>query len=238
MDRRRIRPFALARRPSLAAAAILAAASALVADVRAAAPDRAPDASRAQVSAALAALAPAFRGHSRSVRSGQPGSIEGAISAYAPGIFRPVVEGELGPARPGAACPPDMALVAGRVCVDRYEGSLVERAPDGSLQAYPFSQTPLADHAYLALSVAGLMPQAYISAAEAEAACRAGGKRLCAPVEWRAACGGNQGFAYPYGPTRVAGACHDSGVAPMLLFHADTMKRGWAPLELDDPRVP
>jgi hypothetical protein len=236
MDRRSIRPFALARRPSLAAVAALLVASALVADVRAADPDQAPAESREQVAAALAALAPAFSVHPRRVRSGQPGSIERAISAYAPGTFRPVVEGALGAPRAGVTCAADMALVAGRVCVDRYEGSLVERAPDGSLLAYPFNQSPLADHAYVARSVAGVKPQAYISAAQSAAACSAAGKRLCAPVEWRAACGGSEGLAYPYGPTRVAGACHDSGVAPMLLYHADTMKRGWGPLELNDPR--
>jgi formylglycine-generating enzyme required for sulfatase activity len=55
-------------------------------------------------------------------------------------------------------------------------------------------------------------------------------------VEWRAACGGSQGFAYPYGPTRTAGKCHDTGAAPMLVFHAAEMKKGWGLVELNDPR--
>ena len=31
--------------------------------------------------------------------------------------------------------------------------------------------------------------------------------------------------------------CHDTGAAPMLIFHAAEMKRGWGPLELNDPRL-
>jgi sulfatase modifying factor 1 len=81
-----------------------------------------------------------------------------------------------------------------------------------------------------------VIPQAYLSGAQALAACREAGKRLCAPVEWRAACGGSQGYAFPYGPDRVPGRCHDSGANPMLTYHADSQARGWGPLELNDPR--
>jgi formylglycine-generating enzyme required for sulfatase activity len=82
-----------------------------------------------------------------------------------------------------------------------------------------------------------MLPQGYISAAEAQKACVAAGKRLCHPVEWRAACGGSHGYAFPYGPNRAPGKCHDSGVAPMLVYHADSLKRGWGSLELNDPRL-
>jgi formylglycine-generating enzyme required for sulfatase activity len=129
-----------------------------------------------------------------------------------------------------------MALVANRVCVDRYEASVVERLPSGAVVPHAPHEALMSGHMYLARSVAGVLPQAYISGAQAEAACRASQKRLCAPVEWRAACGGKEGFAYPYGPTRVAGACHDSGAMPMMVYHASTMKRGWGAAELNDPR--
>ena len=56
-----------------------------------------------------------------------------------------------------------------------------------------------------------MIPQAYVSGAQALSACREAGKRLCAPVEWLAACGGSQGYAFPYGPDRVPGRCHDTG---------------------------
>ena len=88
----------------------------------------------------------------------------------------------------------------------------------------------------LAKSVAGVVPQAYISAKQAETACRASGKRLCQAVEWRAACAGSKGTAFPYGGTRAPGKCHDSGTSPMLTFHTATMKRGWGLTELNDPR--
>jgi formylglycine-generating enzyme len=202
----------------------------------AATPSSAPADSRAQVTAALEALAAFFRGHERRLTSGAPGTIERAIAAYAPGVFRPVQEGAIAPAKPRARCSADMGLVFGVVCVDRYEASVVERAPDGTLLAHAANQ-PLADgHTYVARSVAGVMPQAYVSGAQALAACQQAGKRLCAPVEWRAACGGSEGYAFPYGPERVPARCHDNGVNPMLAYHADTEARGWGVMELNDPR--
>jgi sulfatase modifying factor 1 len=205
-------------------------------EVHAAPPDQAPAASRAQVAAALEALAASFRGHERRLTSGAPGTIEQAIAAYAPGVFRPVQEGVMAPAKPGARCPPDMGLVFGVVCVDRYEASVVERAPDGMLLPHAPNQPLADDHAYVARSAVGVVPQAYVTGAQALAACRHAGKRLCEPVEWRAACGGSEGYAFPYGPDRVPGRCHDSGANPMLFYHADTQSRGWGPLELNDPR--
>jgi formylglycine-generating enzyme len=202
---------------------------------RAEIPEKAPPESRAQVEHALKALAPAFVGAARPAR----GRIEQVIVAYAPGKYHPVDEGKLPPpvATPPAKCPPDMASVAGRFCVDRWEGSLVSRGGDGALSPWASYEPPEPGRVYLARSQPGVIPQAYISAAQAQAACEAVNKRLCQPVEWRAACGGSRGYAYPYGPTRVAGKCHDAGVAPMLVYHAEEMKKGWGPIELNDPRL-
>ena len=205
-------------------------------ELHADAPEDAPPESRAQVDTALKALGPALAKPGRRVTAGAHGTIEAAISAYAPGRFHPVVEGALPPMRTDAHCPADMGLVDGRVCVDRYEASLVERGEGGALIPHAPNHSPLPGHVYVARSVPGVVPQAYVSGAQALAACTAAGKRLCAPVEWRAACGGSDGFAFPYGPERSLGVCHDSGVAPMLVYHSDTMKRGWGPLELNDPR--
>ena len=223
-------------RAACVAAAALIAWWGIGPEVRAAPPDQAPSASRAQVAAALRALAAAFKGHPRHLASGAPGTIERAIAAYAPGVFRPVQEGAFPTARPGARCPPDMGLVLGAVCVDRYEASLVERAPDGKRLPHAPNQPLEPDRTYVAQSAAGVVPQAYVSGAQALAACHEAGKRLCAPVEWRAACGGSEGYAFPYGPDRVAGRCHDTGANPMLTYHADTQARGWGALELNDPR--
>ncbi|HEY2513755.1 MAG TPA: SUMF1/EgtB/PvdO family nonheme iron enzyme [Polyangiaceae bacterium] len=222
------------RRPFAAGAVLLVvlASTELYAD----APEDAPPESRAQVEEALKALSPALAKPGRRLAAGAHGTIEAAISAYAPGRFHPVVEGALPAPRSDAHCPPEMGLVGGRFCVDKYEASLVERGEGGALLPHPANHSPLPGHVYVARSVAGAIPQAYVSGAQALAACTAAGKRLCAPVEWRAACGGSDGFAFPYGPERSPGVCHDTGVAPMLVYHSDTMKRGWGALELNDPR--
>ncbi len=190
------------------------------------------------MSAALRAIEPAYAGKTRRINASAKGSLENAIASYAPPRLHPVDEGALLPSRSGARCPADMAAVASRFCVDRYEGSLVARTADGDTRPHsPYATPfPVDGVTYLARSVSGVVPQGYISAAQAERACKASGKRLCQAAEWRVACGGSDGTAYPYGPTKVAGRCRDSGKAPMLTFHAATMKKGWGLTELNDPR--
>ncbi len=206
--------------------------------VQAAPPESVSPACRAQVTNALRALEPAFVGVRRSVQASNKGAIELAIASYAPPRLHAVDEGTLPPVRAGAQCPTEMANVASRFCVDKYEGSVVERRGDGTTRPHSPYRAPQPDEGtvYIARSVANVVPQGYISASRAQGACKAAGKRLCQPVEWRAACGGSEGFAYPYGPRRVEGKCHDTGATPMLAFHADTMKRGWGLTELNDER--
>ena len=197
---------------------------------RAETPDRAPPECRAQVDAAVAALRPVL---------GVPGTstLERAIRAYAPGRFHAVDEGALPPPHPSARCPAGMASVGDRFCIDRWEGTLSERAADGTETPWSPVAIPLDGHMYIAHTAPGAIPQGYVSAAQAQAACVAAGKRLCAPVEWRAACAGSHAWAYPYGPTRQAGKCRDSGAAPMLALHGDTLRVGWGMLELNDARL-
>jgi hypothetical protein len=224
----------LALRLGLAVAPVLfvfASRSALAQD-----PDKVPPQCRAQVQNALARIAPAYAGKPRKVAAKSPGSLEAAVWGYAPPRFHQVDEGTLPAPKPGATCPPEMALVFDRFCIDRWEGSIVVREADGTETPHSPYVTPPSDKTIVAKSVAGVVPQAYISAKQAEAACRAAGKRLCRPAEWRVACGGSDGTAYPYGPQRIAGKCHDTGVSPMLTFHAATMNRGWGLSELNDPR--
>lgn len=204
----------------------------------AAPPESVPAESLAQVNRALRQLEPAFAGRTRRVPASDAGSIEHAIASYAPPRPHAVDEGALPPVMAGARCPTDMALVGSRFCVDRYEGSLVEKLDDGTTRPHSPYQTPSPQDGivYVARSVAGVVPQGYISASQAQGACKAAGKRLCQPVEWRAACAGSEGFAFPYGPSRAAGKCKDSGAKPMVQYHASTMKRGWGRAELNDPR--
>jgi len=217
----------------------IGAAIAVGAPVTSAAPlESVPAECRAQVMTALRAIEPAFKGKTRAVPGSNVGSVEHAITSYAPPRLHPVAEGTLPSVTAGAKCPPEMVSVGSRFCVDKYEGSLVARLADGTER--PFSPyhtpSPLEGTVYVARSLAGVVPQGYISAAQAQGACRAAGKRLCQPVEWRAACSGSEGFAYPYGPTRAPGKCHDTGATPMMTFHASTMKRGWGLTELNDAR--
>ncbi len=205
-------------------------------ELRADTPEHAPSASRAQVAAALDALAAGLRGRTRRIASGAPGTIERAIAAYVPGVFRPVEEGIIASPKPGARCPPDMGLVFSAVCVDRYEASVMERAPDGGLLPHAPDQPLAAGHFYVARSVAGANATGLRERSRGSRCLSHAGKRLCAPVEWRAACGGSQGYAFPYGPDRVPGRCHDSGVNPMMVYHADTRAGGWGAVELNDPR--
>jgi len=105
-------------------------------------------------------------------------------------------------------CPSEMALV-GETCVDKYEASLVEVLDDGDEIAFSPYEVPKKHHVR-AVSRPGVVPQAYTSMFEARRACQASGKRLCRGREWKAACRGPDNTRYPYGPSRVAGACVDT----------------------------
>ena len=149
-----------------------------------------------------------------------------------------VSEGALPAPVPGAKCAPDMASVGDRFCVDRYEGSLVEVSGNAESQWSPYAM-PLPGRTYKAVSRAGVTPQAYISGAQAESACERAGKRLCNPVEWRAACMGPKKYAWGYGPTRKSNACNDRGKSPMMHFYPQvaTSWRLVGMTEMNDPKL-
>jgi hypothetical protein len=130
--------------------------------------------------------------------------------------WRDYDEGRLGSPIQGAGCPAEMANVDDRFCVDRWEGSLVERLPDGREVPWPPYGTLEEGHDLRAVSVRNVYPQAYISGEQAARACAASGKRLCAPIEWRKACMGPDATTFGYGNQRVSGRCNDSGRSPML----------------------
>lgn len=109
-----------------------------------------------------------------------------------------------------ARCPADMALVDDRVCVDRWEGSIVERVPGGVEKAWsPYLPIDGRESLVRAVSRPGVVPQGYISGKQAAAACSASGKRLCSADEWEHACRGPSRLQFPYGDARRAGACND-----------------------------
>lgn len=109
-----------------------------------------------------------------------------------------------------ARCPAEMALVDDRVCVDRWEASLVERLPNGEERPWsPYLAIDGREGSVRAVSRADVVPQGYISGEQAMRACRASGKRLCGADEWERACRGPSGTRFPYGERRQRRACND-----------------------------
>ncbi len=105
-------------------------------------------------------------------------------------------------------CLPGMIPIGsgdGGFCIDQYEGTLV--LLDGGAAWSPYENpgtTVVAER-----SVAGAVPQGYISGAQAQAACASSGKRLCTDAEWLRACQGPTHTTYPYGSTAQFGVCND-----------------------------
>ncbi|MFO0759785.1 MAG: SUMF1/EgtB/PvdO family nonheme iron enzyme [Byssovorax sp.] len=109
-----------------------------------------------------------------------------------------------------ARCPAEMSLVNGTVCVDRWEGALVQTLSGGRERLWsPYLPIDGHEGEVRAVSRPGVIPQAYISGKQAETACRASGKRLCSSDEWQTACRGPDNTTFPYGNERRAGVCND-----------------------------
>jgi sulfatase modifying factor 1 len=116
-------------------------------------------------------------------------------------------------------CPPDMASIDDRYCVDRFEGSLLEILPNG--EERPFSSfEPIEGHLVRAISETDVLPRGYISGTQAEEACNRSGKRLCKPTEWRNACMGPKHVTYGYSATNEPRRCNDHGRSPMGVLYA------------------
>jgi formylglycine-generating enzyme len=120
-------------------------------------------------------------------------------------------------------CPPDMASIDDRYCVDRYEDSLLEVLRDGTER--PFSSyDSLKGHTVRAVSESDVFPRGYISAVQAAEACGRSGKRLCKPAEWRNACMGPKHLTYGYSAANEPGRCNDHGRSPMgVLYSRDNL---------------
>jgi hypothetical protein len=129
-------------------------------------------------------------------------SAEGSLAIEASLLASP-------PSASAARCPAEMALVEDRVCVDKWEGTLVERMNGADRAWSPFLAIDGHEAFVRAVSRPGVVPQGYISGDQAARACRASGKRLCRVDEWEAACRGPAKTTFPYGNDRTAGACND-----------------------------
>jgi formylglycine-generating enzyme len=136
-----------------------------------------------------------------------------------------------------AGCPPEMARIDERFCIDRYEAALVTLDEQGREQELHSPYNVVADDARVrALSRRGVHPQAHISRDLAERACRAAGKRLCQREEWLAACKGRQPTQYPYGTKHRPGYCNDEGLSPLGRLHG-LVPGGFGYRALNDPRL-
>ncbi|MFO0664447.1 MAG: SUMF1/EgtB/PvdO family nonheme iron enzyme [Polyangiaceae bacterium] len=135
--------------------------------------------------------------------------------------------------RSGAKCPLGMVSVDDAYCIDRYEATVEEILPNGEAVPHPHN-LPVDGLKVRAVSKPGVLPQAFISAHEAQSACRASGKRLCKSWEWRFACRGPFQNQYPYGNDRVAGRCNDHGKSAVQALHV-SYKGGFK--ALNDPRL-
>jgi sulfatase modifying factor 1 len=128
-----------------------------------------------------------------------------------------------------------MALVDDRFCIDRWEASLVAITEDGQESPASPYESP-GTRLVKAVSRRGVTPQGYVSRDQAQAACEAAGKRLCAEDEWVTACRGDPPRAYPYGDIRRKGACNDAGVSPLHVYYPEapsTYQLG----PMNDPRL-
>lgn len=108
-----------------------------------------------------------------------------------------------------ARCPIEMALVADRVCVDRWEATITRLEAGKEMPLSPYLSLDHVEGTLRAVSKAGVVPQGYISGHQAERACRSAGKRLCTASEWELGCRGPKGTQFPYGAERRERVCND-----------------------------
>ena len=143
------------------------------------------------------------------------------------------------PVASAAMCPPNMASVLGRFCIDRYEASVDVVDENGAtLRRHSPYHSPSPGQRLVARSRRNVVPQAHFSRMQAEAACIAAGKRLCTDSEWVTACRGRQPTRYPYGDQWERGRCNDEGVSPLLKFHGrDESVATFGFEAMNDPRL-
>ncbi len=126
-------------------------------------------------------------------------------------------------------CPAGMIPVD-TFCIDQYEASLWLVHPDQTTSPWSPYHTPSTERVR-AVSIAGAVPQGYITGDQAAAACVEAGKRLCTNAEWLRACQGPATTTYPYGSTLQLGTCNDHrGVHPAVEYFGTSDPWIWSEL--------
>ncbi|MCA9709646.1 MAG: hypothetical protein KDK70_27655, partial [Myxococcales bacterium] len=133
------------------------------------------------------------------------------------------------------ACPPGM-VGAGEVCIDRFEAALVVLDDAGAVLGHHSPYFNPGSTRVRAVSLAGAIPQGYISQLQAEAACVEAGKRLCTDVEWLRACQGAGTTTYPWGDVPEPGRCNDARASHPVIEYFGTSDP-WIWSELDHPCI-
>ena len=138
---------------------------------------------------------------------------------------------------PNKPCPDEMVLIENEFCIDKWEGTLVEITPMGPRPFPPTHQVE--DTPVRAVSEPGVVPQAYISGAQAQRACAMAGKRLCTGDEWWRACAGTRRTIYPYGTVHHDGWCNEERRKhPMLeLYGDDAGPEIWYVAPMNNPAI-
>ena len=155
----------------------------------------------------------------------------GASAAPAESGAPPASASAAAVARP-LPCPEEMALIDDQFCIDRWEATTLNE--DGTDHSPYHAVGP---KRVRAVSQPGVVPQAYISFEEAEAACRRADKRICATRQWLDACAGlgKNRRLFPYGPRATAGVCNVSRpIHPSSLVHGQRKTDAYS---LNDPRL-
>jgi hypothetical protein len=164
-------------------------------------------------------------------------SVPLACAVEAPPPASPTAWAALPPPPREPSCPGDMVL-AGDVCIDRYEAYVVEL--DASGRERPHSPYDVIGRAkVVAKNGEGHVPQAYISQIQSRAACEAAGKRLCTADEFTFACSGGDPAAndYPYGGhEHKEGYCNEGKGSMMYRFFGSDPK-AWTSADFNDPRL-
>ncbi|MCB9779219.1 MAG: SUMF1/EgtB/PvdO family nonheme iron enzyme [Alphaproteobacteria bacterium] len=117
-------------------------------------------------------------------------------------------------------CPADMVAVPAGAFLSGATPEQVEMAPGWpDPEMYPRAREARRTGAYCIdrhefPNVAGQPPTVWVGWLQAKEACRLRGRRLCTEDEWARACGGDEGWRFPYGDERVEGRCNDA-VEPM-----------------------
>jgi len=125
--------------------------------------------------------------------------------------------------------PPD--LDRARAIAVFYEGLRTKESEPWLGALMPLPALPTRGGLLRAISEAGVVPQGYLSANEAEGACRAASKRLCSESEWLTACRGESSTDFPYGQSYEHGACNVYREShPTWLLHGNAARYH------DDPR--